>query len=713
MITLLHFSDTQFGKNHRFGSTEPFDTLCQRLEDDLDGLRDRHGLHPDLIAVTGDLAEWGMGQELKDAQALLERLAKHLKLTHDRVAIVPGNHDINRKFCSGYFEDCEGAGKEPEPPFWRKWKPWAEMFQDFYKDHVDIFFTEDQFWTFYEIEPLKVVLAGLNSTIAESHRKEDHYGHLGEEQVRWFAEKIRPYRDREWLRIGLVHHNPIRGALNDDEHLKDFDNLERFLGPFLNVVLHGHTHDGKIHYLGRNVPIVSTGSAGLKRDQRPSEVPNQYQVLRFSHGSLIRYARYFAPDQKRWIGDTRFSETGDDWNVPYDVDFEKTAAALSGARKATASGRHVRSHVSGGKATELDDVDLILDVNCHWGSEEMRVEYGFSSPSGAVPSAPNKICRDTIKAPWTFREDLFNELTNLHQGMDSEGALLLSEEVQSNLEDIGHRLYERLLPQNAKDLYRDFREAARTLLVVSNDPWIPWELLKANDYDDDFFCLHFDMSRWLASALPAPALKCVNEFACIVVTELRNQPPLDGAIKEAHLFQELLSYPADVRGHALENPDYTKMASVLGNNLDLLHFAGYGEDAKVGTDMAKIEFSDRPFRVRQLYGPLGRRLKNRRPVVFINAGGASISGLGSWAEGWIELAGASVFVTPVWPVSDTSSYIFATAFYRALLAERKLAEAARIARQEVQEQRPNDISRLAYRVYGNPNARIVFGKIGS
>ena len=64
-VTLLQLSDMQFGRNHRFGrlglpgADAEFDTLLQRLTDDLAGVRDsEHHLQPDLLVVSGDLAEW-------------------------------------------------------------------------------------------------------------------------------------------------------------------------------------------------------------------------------------------------------------------------------------------------------------------------------------------------------------------------------------------------------------------------------------------------------------------------------------------------------------------------------------------------------------------------------------------------------------------------------------------------------------------------------
>ena len=77
-ITILHISDIQFGHKHRFGrlgdedqSDAAFDTLLARLTLDLDQLRDAHGLKPDLLVVSGDLAEWGRKSEFEDALKFL------------------------------------------------------------------------------------------------------------------------------------------------------------------------------------------------------------------------------------------------------------------------------------------------------------------------------------------------------------------------------------------------------------------------------------------------------------------------------------------------------------------------------------------------------------------------------------------------------------------------------------------------------------------
>lgn len=137
-ITILHLSDLQFGRHHRFGRfglTDPdvqADKLVARLTRDLEDLRKTHNLHPDLVIVTGDLAEWARPKELDD-------LAAFLTLAHSRFSIVPGNHDINRGVCECYFIDCQQEeGRPPEKSYWPKWKYYSAFFERFYKGERSI-----------------------------------------------------------------------------------------------------------------------------------------------------------------------------------------------------------------------------------------------------------------------------------------------------------------------------------------------------------------------------------------------------------------------------------------------------------------------------------------------------------------------------------------------------------------------------------------------
>jgi 3',5'-cyclic AMP phosphodiesterase CpdA len=318
-LTILHVSDTQFGKHHLFGGNgltpadRTEDTLFRRLHRDLEHLAGEHGLRPDLLVVTGDLAEWGLRSEFSQVSEFLGALSEAAEIPRRHVAIVPGNHDINRRACEAYFADQDADEAEPVPPFWPKWRQYAAAFDEFYAGAAT--FTPDEPWTLFDMPDLGVVVAGLNSTMAESHREEDHYGWIGEHQLDWFARRLASYRDRGWLRLAAVHHNAVRGAVLDDENLRDVEDLDRLLGQpgLVNLLLHGHTHDGKLHWLPSGLPVLSTGSAAVEADARPAEVPNQYQLVTVRRDGFTRYARQYALGQHRWIGDNRISASGGDW----------------------------------------------------------------------------------------------------------------------------------------------------------------------------------------------------------------------------------------------------------------------------------------------------------------------------------------------------------------------------------------------------------------
>ena len=54
-----------------------YDSLFVRLKDDLESLeQDDHELAPDLVVLSGDIAEWGMKKEFDQALRFLEQLTE-------------------------------------------------------------------------------------------------------------------------------------------------------------------------------------------------------------------------------------------------------------------------------------------------------------------------------------------------------------------------------------------------------------------------------------------------------------------------------------------------------------------------------------------------------------------------------------------------------------------------------------------------------------
>jgi HipA-like protein len=334
-ITLLHLSDPQFGPHHRFEGPASPGGFLHRLRDDLARLRAEEGVRPDLVLLTGDLVEHGLKSQFEELYAFAHGISEVTELAPRRVVMVPGNHDINWKLSEAYFAERAGHEEQPRPPYWPKLKPYAELFARFYEGQTGIGFTEEAPWSLFEVPDLGVVIAGLNSAIAESHRSEDHYGFLGEEQLRFFAGKLRPYKEQGLLRIAAVHHDPLHPE--NEAARQDAKDFKRMLLPYLNLVVHGHIHEEQLGWLDNHVPVLGIGSAGVKAPARPPEVPDRYQLVQVYPHRLVYGTRTYVPDQKRWIGCLRSDPNGRAWRIEKRVPFERVEGTFSGRTEAVAA----------------------------------------------------------------------------------------------------------------------------------------------------------------------------------------------------------------------------------------------------------------------------------------------------------------------------------------------------------------------------------------
>lgn len=303
-ITLLHLSDLHFGRHHRFASGNGPETLLDRLRIDLDELRDQKGLRPDLVVVSGDLAEFGDSDEFQQAMTFLWQVAQTIELPPQNFVIVPGNHDINWDLSRSYFAECKAYKKPAQRPYYKKFAFFEDAFTRFYDKCNGISFSAEEPWSFFEYPELNMVVAGMNSVIAESHKDEDHFGFLGETQLRSFAEKLRLYKERGFFRLGVMHHPP-RDRRGGEETRKDQALFMQLLAPSLNLLLHGDAHEDTGEALHVNVPVLGLGSSGVAVGQRPEEVPNQYQMLRISANGIQRWLRDYAPDKRRFLHSAR------------------------------------------------------------------------------------------------------------------------------------------------------------------------------------------------------------------------------------------------------------------------------------------------------------------------------------------------------------------------------------------------------------------------
>lgn len=252
------------------------------------------------------------------------------------------------------------------------------------------------------------------------------------------------------------------------------------------------------------------------------------------------------------------------------------------------------------------------------------------------------------------------------------------------------------------------RDDVPTVLLLSQEPYIPWELAYVEDplFDDaapPFLGAQVIVGRWVLGQrrpkLPPPTRVRVDDAA--VVWGVYNKPGwqrLEAAEEEARLLQQ--HYAA-----APVNADSAAVLKCLEGDpaADLLHFALHGiydpnsiEEGLVLVDGAYLD----PLNVR------GSAL-GRAPFVFLNAcqvgsGSRVLGQYAGMAEAFLY-AGASGVVAPLWSVNDTAAREIALAFYEATFSGEAPARALRRARAAFSG---TSGSCLAYQFFGHPALRL-------
>lgn len=369
---------------------------------------------------------------------------------------------------------------------------------------------------------------------------------------------------------------------------------------------------------------------------------------------------------------------------------------------------------------EIRPPDLEMRVRTVPENGRTRLTYTLHSPTGVAPFSHREIAGPEIQgSPEDFHGYLLKKIEQLGERLDVGGEKIFRVEIERKLASLGRQLWRELFPPELQHVYRAIRRSVRTWMIVSDEPWIPWELVKPFDdsrpedpIDDDFLPLQYELTRWLAGDKTPSTEIAVRRLAAI-----RTDPNLPQSQGEQDWLAGLARHSGieDV-SRSPRSPEKL-LAFLEAGGVDLLHFIGHGTFAAGQADESAIPLPDGSvFRPTDLEGPVATRIRRDRPLVFLNAcwsgqQGWSLTRTGGWAARWVGVCGSGAFVAPLWPVRDQTALAFAQVFYEALRKGATLGQAALQARQHLRATREaGDISTLGYTVYGHPNARVLFGE---
>lgn len=306
-----------------------------------------------------------------------------------------------------------------------------------------------------------------------------------------------------------------------------------------------------------------------------------------------------------------------------------------------------------------------------------------------------------------------------------------------SIKSIGTDLWDRILPSGLKTKLGEFREKLEgekrisgelpTLCIISDDTWIPWEILNSCDGTPglkNFFCENFAFTRWIIP-FHRPNANPRLEY-----------PPQNVNVKNIYIVAAMLEKDKQST-HATD--EITEIKSLFGqSNIDvyeedcsecvpvietiekwehsiyhvICHGGSHWRSLRRTTDpyyLDWLELNDdhlHPFHI-------PNNISNCSPAyfVFLNACHTGMmktkvnSGASGWPTRWIK-SGCGVLIAPLYSVRDESAKLFASRLYHYLLIDKKtLGEAVYLARVDVRAD--GDPTWLAYACYGDPMARLI------
>ena len=293
-LTVVHVSDLELD-----GGDDP-SSAAGALLADVTTLA--AGRTPDLLVVSGDVMSTGSRPEAERALDFLQRTADTLGLPASRVVVVPGDGDVSRELAHVHFLESAARGVAPQSPFWRKWEHFVWLQRALYGVESTTSFEVTAPWSIFAFPELSVVVAGLNSTMAESHVVRG--GSIEAAQVTAMAQKLADYQRRGWLVVGVVHHHPVPDLVPRPLALQDADLVVEGLGGQFDVLLHGHATGPEPHRLGGDLLALAAGGPPSGGSRRPDR---WWQLLAFGADGVSRRVRH-RPGDGSWSDATEVAE---------------------------------------------------------------------------------------------------------------------------------------------------------------------------------------------------------------------------------------------------------------------------------------------------------------------------------------------------------------------------------------------------------------------
>jgi hypothetical protein len=286
--------------------------VLRPLLEDLRHMRQAHGLRPDFVFFTGDLAFGQIGRnagetladQFDDGHTFLEsvRTAFVPHVPRENVFVVPGNHDVDRSHHSPALATWLDAQRDPMaitelirkgsgdwPHFMKRLAAYGAFLERHSYAHLiadpeRLVYAQER-----DVRGVKVGIAGLNSAWTCGRDDEKSHLWLGGD---WQIGHVTSQMANAQVRIALIHHPANWFSEFEDPH------IWRLIERDFTFCLHGHEHQGWVTQLAEGHTRIAA-AAGYDG----SGMPNGYNFVQLdlTNGSGAVWLRQFDANGGGWI----------------------------------------------------------------------------------------------------------------------------------------------------------------------------------------------------------------------------------------------------------------------------------------------------------------------------------------------------------------------------------------------------------------------------
>jgi hypothetical protein len=333
---------------------------------------------------------------------------------------------------------------------------------------------------------------------------------------------------------------------------------------------------------------------------------------------------------------------------------------------------------------------------------------------------PSELYSRLSTAPFTFMQDHFEKFAG--KQLDEEQIQKLNDAcdlITAAAPPGFHAAYWDLRLGTGQDPKR--RAPLETIQFISDEPYIPWELMRvadddrAGNEDPEILALRHAVGRWIArDSHELRQSLSISEIA-VFATDYAKVAGVKNKLKWAPIeLQNLVDNFSAVEMKVLK----IVMAEFLKEgHAQAIHFSCHGETNVQDPDKARIKLEDADLFASTVWSTDTRRgIGRHRPLVFLNACQTGAAGelLGfvfGWPQAFLRM-GATACIAPLWSVIDESAKDAAADFYELVLKGNKesggkpvaLGEALRTIRSKWKDKKT--LTYLGYILYGDPTATL-------